>query len=147
MKKFKDNLILLETSTLNSFSEMKTAALNPSRKMKIFGFMGVVLFVMIAITGFTLAARGDSSIWGKITDTLDSVYGNVVGISTALTVLCVVIGLICAQLTTNQQKTARWVDFVKKAVIIWIILNSLLFIMKFLKDMTDGGQLEHIKDV
>ena len=146
MKKFKNNLILLETSTLNSFSEMKTAALNPSRKMKIFGFIGVVLFVMIAITGFTLAAGG-TDIWGKITSTLDSVYGNIVKVSTALTILCVVIGLICAQLATNQQKTARWIDFVKKAVIIWIILNSLLFIMKFLKDMTDGGQLEHLKDV
>jgi len=125
---------------------MKEGVLNPSKKTRVLGFIAIITFMILAITNFTFAATETGGVFEKIKTALSGIYSGIFGISTALAILCVVIGLICAQLTTNQQKTARWIDFVKKAVIIWIILNSLLFLFKFISGLTAGGKIEDINN-
>lgn len=143
MEKLKNNLILLETSAINSLSTAKEEVLNPSKKTKLFVVLGLFAFILLATTSLTFAAGG-GDLFGTIQEKIQDIYSKILGITTGICVLCVVIGLLCAQLTTNQQKTAKWIDFVKKAVIIWIIINSLFFLFNFISDLTKNGKIDKI---
>lgn len=145
-ERFKDNLIYFGASTKSSIISIRNELFCPSKRtMAIILSIAVIMAIGVS-TNFAGAADGD--VWSGINNALNTVYSKLFGITTLLAVVCIVIGLLGAMLTPNQQKTAQWIDFAKKALIVWLIINCLLWIFNFFKTVVAGGgsgDLENFK--
>ena len=136
-EKFKNNVMTVVTGTQISMSEMKEGIMNPTKRTKII-VATALTFLMVAFM-MTMAFAAEPTVWAGIRKALDDVYKGIFGLSTAIFVVCAIVVLVFAQITTNQQKTMKWLDFVKKAALIWIIIISLSLITKFVTDTFGTG--------
>ena len=80
------------------------------------------------------------TIWDRFSKIMKDVYGQVVGISTIVAVTVAAIALVVRMVSRNQRAVDEATAWLKRIVITWIILNSLGFIVAYLRPLIDGGK-------
>lgn len=81
-------------------------------------------------------------IWTWANQTMGSVYGKLVGISTLAGVLAVVVCLIWRMISANPKSVEVCNTWIKRIVITWIIINVLGFIINYIQPLVKGGQYQ-----
>lgn len=81
-----------------------------------------------------------ATLWEKASEIMQSVYKEVLGISTIAAIVTASVAL----LMMNFSRSGRTVDesraWLKRIVITWVILNGLGFIMSYITPFFNGGQ-------
>ncbi len=79
------------------------------------------------------------TIWDKLSSMLTDIYGKILGISTIVAVVVAAVALVIRMVSRNQRAVDEATQWLKRIVITWIILNSLGFIVTYIKPLVDGG--------
>lgn len=79
------------------------------------------------------------TIWDKFSTIMKDVYGKLVGISTLVAVVAATIALLVLMISRNQRAVDEATSWLKRIIITWIVLNSLGFIVAYLKPLVTGG--------
>lgn len=79
------------------------------------------------------------TIWDKFSTIMKDVYGKLVGISTLVAVVAATIALLVRMISRNQRAVDEATSWLKRIIITWIVLNSLGFIVAYLKPLVTGG--------
>ena len=79
------------------------------------------------------------TIWDKLSSMLTYIYGKILGISTIVAVVVAAVALVIRMVSRNQRAVDEATQWLKRIVITWIILNSLGFIVTYIKPLVDGG--------
>ena len=79
------------------------------------------------------------TIWDKLSSMLTDIYGKILGISTIVAVVVAAVALVIRMVSRNQRAVDEASAWLKRIVITWIILNSLGFIVTYIKPLVDGG--------
>lgn len=89
---------------------------------------------------FMCVPASAANIWEKASEIMQSVYTEVLGISTIAAIVTASVAL----LMMNFSRSGRTVDesraWLKRIVITWVILNGLGFIMSYITPFFAGGQ-------
>lgn len=97
------------------------------------------VFIILAVTICPVFAE-DLTMWTKAKDFMQSVYNQIVTISTIAAVVCSAVAL----LLMNFSKSSRTVDesrsWLKRIIISWVILNGLGFIIAYITPFLEGGK-------
>lgn len=100
------------------------------------------LFLMMSMSSLfclSASAAGDT-IWTKASEIMQSVYNEILAISTIAAVVTAAIAL----LLMNFSRSGRTVDesraWLKRIVITWVILNGLGFIMAYISPFFESGK-------
>jgi hypothetical protein len=80
-----------------------------------------------------------TTIWDKLTSMLTDIYGRILGISTIVAVVVAAVALVIRMVSRNQRAVDEATAWLKRIVITWIILNSLGFIVTYIRPLVDGG--------
>lgn len=80
-----------------------------------------------------------TTIWDKLSAMLTDIYGKILGISTIVAVVVAAVALVIRMVSRNQRAVDESTQWLKRIVITWIILNSLGFIVTYIKPLVDGG--------
>ena len=79
------------------------------------------------------------TIWDKLTSMLTDIYGKILGISTIVAVVVAAVALVIRMVSRNQRAVDESTQWLKRIVITWVVLNSLGFIVTYIKPLVDGG--------
>ena len=79
------------------------------------------------------------TIWDKLSSMLTDIYGKILGISTIVAVVVAAVALVIRMVSRNQRAVDEASAWLKRIVSTWIILNSLGFIVTYIKPLVDGG--------
>lgn len=79
------------------------------------------------------------TMWDRFSKIMKDVYGQLVGISTIVAVTAAAIALIVRMVSRNQRAVDEATSWLKRIVVTWIVLNSLGFIVAYLKPLIAGG--------
>lgn len=80
------------------------------------------------------------TIFDRFSTIMRDIYGQVVGISTIVAVTVASIALVVRMISRNQRAVDEATSWLKRIVVTWIILNSLGFVVAYLKPLIAGGQ-------
>lgn len=80
-----------------------------------------------------------TTMWDKLNSMLVDIYGKLLGISTIIAVTVAAVALIIRMVSRNQRAVDEATQWLKRVVITWVILNSLGFIVTYIKPLVDGG--------
>ena len=80
------------------------------------------------------------TIWDRFSSIMQDIYGQVVAISTIVAVTVAAIALIVRMVSRNQRAVDEATSWLKRIVITWIVLNTLGFIVAYLRPLIAGGQ-------
>lgn len=105
---------------------------------KIYWSAVASLSAMTAMVVPAFAASTD--IWNKLSTMLADVYGKILGISTIVAVTFAAVALVIRMVSRNQRAVDEATQWLKRIVITWVILNSLGFIVTYIKPLVDGGK-------
>lgn len=96
-----------------------------------------------AVTGIIAsvvpAFAATANVWDKLSTMLMDVYGKILGISTVAAVTVAAVALIIRMVSRNQRAVDEATQWLKRVVITWLILNSLGFIVTYIKPLVAGG--------
>ena len=79
------------------------------------------------------------TIWTRFSTIMKDVYGQLVTISTIVAVTAAAIALLVRMISRNQRSVDEATSWLKRIVITWIVLNSLVFIVTYLQPLIAGG--------
>lgn len=80
------------------------------------------------------------TIWDRFSSIMQDIYGQVVAISTIVAVTVAAIALIVRMVSRNQRAVDEATSWLKRIVVTWIVLNTLGFIVAYLRPLIAGGQ-------
>lgn len=145
LHKLHDNLLLLCADTQNTIWAIKENKIQPpGTAMKRISAAAVVFVIGISTVTIAFGANGSLDIFKQAGSIINELYLGILGISTAMFALCFLIGCLVAQTCSNTQDSAKAMRFVKKAFLIWILINSISLIIKLGNSLTEGGRQEDL---
>lgn len=100
------------------------------------GFLIVSFTASLGIQAF--AAEGD--MWGKASQIMKDVYGQICMISTAAAVVTAAVALLLMNFSKNGRTVDESRTWLKRIIISWAILNGLGFIMAYIAPLLNGGR-------
>ena len=102
-------------------------------KTAYWSLVGVVSALLVS-TQAVFAA----DMWDRFSMIMKDIYGELVAISTIVAVTVAAIALLVRMISRNQRAVDEATSWLKRIVITWIVLNSLGFIVAYLK--RKGGE-------
>ena len=101
--------------------------------------VGMATATMLTMQPVLATATGTGTIWARFSTILKDVYGQIVAISTIVAVTVAAIALLVRMISRNQRAVDEATNWLKRIVVTWIILNSLGFVVAYLKPLIQGG--------
>ena len=74
-------------------------------------------------------------IWSRFSTIMKDVYGELVGISTIVAVVALLIRMI----SRNQRAVDEATSWLKRIIVTWLVLNTLGFAVAYLQPLIQGG--------
>jgi len=101
----------------------------------------VLTVVCLAVPCFaTGTGVGGDDLFSRAEGMLNSVYSQILGISTVVAVVCASIALLMMFTSKNQKTIDEARSWLKRIVICWSVLNLLGFFVTYLSDFVEGGR-------
>ena len=95
--------------------------------------------LMVSVNA-VFGVEGDD-IWSRFSSMMSDIYNKLLGITTIIAVVMVVIALIIRMTGFgNQRATDKATSWIKTTVISWFIINCLGFIIAYIQPLVAGGQ-------
>ena len=79
------------------------------------------------------------TIWNRFSTIMKDVYSEVVSISTIVAVTVAAVALLIRMISRNQRAVDEATSWLKRIVVTWVILNSLVFVVAYLQPLIAGG--------
>ena len=134
MKKARCFLRDLNTSVCHDILTLRSS----KPKMIILGF----IFALAVIAIYSTPALAATDIFDTVDDMLGSVYGKLVGISTAIYVVAAVLCFLWYMVGIGRDSTEQAIKWFKRATVAWIAINVLGAIVVFIGNLTEGQNYE-----
>lgn len=113
-------------------------------KVKKSTLMTVGMTIAMFSSRFVYAdTEGASAIFGKAADMIREIIVEIVGISTAALVLVLAVALIM-RMFADERSVTKWNGYAKRAVVSWVILNSLALFLSYGQNLVSefSGELD-----
>ena len=94
----------------------------------------------VAAATSPLFAIGD--IFDKVSDSLKSVYKEIIAISSVVAITFIAICLIIRMVSKNQRSVEEATSWAKRIALTWLILNLLSYVLAYGEELTEGGQMD-----
>ena len=94
----------------------------------------------VAAATSPLFAIGD--IFDKVSDSLKSVYKEIITISSVVAITFIAICLIIRMVSKNQRSVEEATSWAKRIALTWLILNLLSYVLAYGEELTEGGQMD-----
>lgn len=104
------------------------------------GYWSLVAMVASLLISLQPTLAADNTIWTKISEAVQSVYTQILGISTIIAVTAAAIALLVRMISRNQRAVDEATTWLKRILITWLILNTLGFIIAYLQGFINGGR-------
>lgn len=115
---------------------------NESRKKRISSGLSS-LYWSLAASAATIVTMTETvyadDIWTRLSSMVYDVYGKILGISTVVGVAAAAVALIVRMISHNPRAVDEATQWLKRIVITWLILNSLGFIVSYIRPLVSGG--------
>lgn len=108
-------------------------------KTAYWSLVGMICAALSSLHPVMADIDADATIWTRFSTIMKDVYGQLVGISTIVAVTAAAIALIVRMVSRNQRAVDEATSWLKRIVITWIVLNSLGFIVAYLKPLIENG--------
>jgi uncharacterized membrane protein YozB (DUF420 family) len=97
--------------------------------------MGVTTLMMTVNTAFA------ADIWTEFKDMMTDIYNKLLGVTTIIAVVLIVLALIIRMTGFgNQKATDQATAWIKRIAVSWFIINTLGFIIAYVQPLVAGGQ-------
>ena len=107
-------------------------------KKKISGLRAKVLLLSVyAVSCFGMVVFAED-MWETANRIIIDVYNKIAGISTVLAALMTTVAVVSMKMTSNQQKTDRAMDWLKRIWIAWGIINGIGAILAYIRPLLAG---------
>ena len=94
----------------------------------------------VAAASAPVFAIGD--IFDKVSDSLKSVYKEIIAISSVVAITFIAICLIIRMVSKNQRSVEEATSWAKRIALTWLILNLLSYVLAYGEELTEGGQMD-----
>lgn len=98
-------------------------------------FLSASLFSMFSVNAFAA-----TDMWTKATQIMQSVYNNIVLISTIAAVVTAAVALLLMNFSKNGRTVDESRSWLKRIIITWVVLNGLGFIMAYIAPFFSDGK-------
>lgn len=99
-------------------------------------FLAVTMTAMLSTPAFA----ADTDVWDKAKEIMQSVYNNILGISTIAAIVTAATALLLMNFSRNDKTVGESRAWLKRIIITWAVLNGLGFIMAYVTPFFQGGQ-------
>jgi len=126
-----------------ALTEAKTEAAGPQGEKKHIEYgryLYQIFLVVIICTLLTTPAFAATDMWTKAKEIMNSVYTQILGISTIAAVVTASVALLLMNFSKNGRTVDESRAWLKRIVITWAIINGLGFIMAWVAPFFQGGQ-------
>lgn len=128
-------LQIVKKNKINDLTKQQNETFSKHWCRKIYLFTLILQIIPL----FSMRAYAASTVWQKASEIFNSVYTELVALSTIVAIVSAVIAL----LMMNLSKSGRTVDearsWLKRIAITWAIINGLAFIMAYVLPFFQGG--------
>lgn len=99
-------------------------------------------FLTLTMTAMfsTPVFAADTDVWSKATEIMQSVYNQILGISTIAAIVTASTALLLMNFSRNGKTVDESRAWLKRIIITWAVLNGLGFIMSYVTPFFQGGQ-------
>ena len=95
-----------------------------------------------AVAAATSPLFAISNIFDKVSDSLKSVYKEIITISSVVAITFIAICLIIRMVSKNQRSVEEATSWAKRIALTWLILNLLSYVLAYGEELTEGGQMD-----
>lgn len=116
---------------------MNRTKLKPRVTKAYWSLVGIVSGWLLTVD--VAYAAPDKTIFTRFSEIMQTIYGDVVGISTVIAVTAAAVALIVRMVSRNQRAVEEATNWLKNIIIAWLILNLIGFVVAYVQPMTEGG--------
>lgn len=108
-------------------------------KTSIIASTGAMLTTFFMSTGLAYAAN-DPKIFDNLADKLNDYYLRFVGLSTAIAIFLIVVGVIWIMISPSSKGAATPLGWVKKIIVAWVVIQCLGGLFTIAENVIDGDR-------
>lgn len=125
-----------QAETILQLENIKNGTYTPSMATKV--TVAIICFIMAIFCSVSIAF-GATNLFDKAFDMIDDLYRDIIGISTAIMALIVVISFLWASASPSERKAEQAISWAKRAIVCWLVIMLLGSIIKLFQTLTNGG--------
>ncbi len=99
-----------------------------------------IMYATLFVFYTPVVAYANNDVWGTLNTTISDVYTELLKISTGLMAVIVVATTLIGMFSQNTRSVDQAFTWRKRAVIGWILINSLGFLIAYGENILQGGQ-------
>ncbi len=99
-----------------------------------------IMYAILFVVYTPISVHANSDVWSTLNGTISDVYTELLKISTGLMAVIVVATTLIGMFSQNTRSVDQAFTWRKRAIIGWILINSLGFLVNYGENILEGGR-------